>query len=309
MTAAGYAPFEVTKSPSWHGLVALDLLFNNLATGLFLVAAVAELVAPGTFAPAARLAYPVALVLLVTDLAMLVLDLGDPLRFHHMLRVFKPGSPMSFGTWSLTLFSFPLAAIVAIEAVEWLGLVPGWSVALEWVRKAAVVVALLPAFGSVAYKGVLFSTTSQPGWRDARWLGGYVVNAALLLGCAELLVVSLLGGQARAAAALRIPLATLLVLNVIPSGLLFAELRGALARIDPGGHLAILVLSAGAAFTLIPFALLLANGRRASMIAAVFLILIGALAVRSLVIRIPHAIHDREPRRPGAGRDAPDRLG
>src|SRR4051812_1265631 len=100
MTALGYAPFEPTKAPSWHGLVALELLFNNLATGLFLIAAVADLIATGTFAPAAKLAYPVAFVLLLTDLAMLVLDLGDPLRFHHMLRVFKPGSPMSFGTWS-----------------------------------------------------------------------------------------------------------------------------------------------------------------------------------------------------------------
>ena len=32
------------------------------------------------------------------DLLFLVLDLGDPLRFHYMLRVFKPSAPMSLGT-------------------------------------------------------------------------------------------------------------------------------------------------------------------------------------------------------------------
>ena len=49
---------------------------------------------------------------------MLVLDLGDPLRFHHMLRVFKPSSPMSLGTWSLAAYSLPLTLIVAIEAAQ-----------------------------------------------------------------------------------------------------------------------------------------------------------------------------------------------
>jgi hypothetical protein len=277
------------------------MLFNNMTTGLFLVAAAGDLAAAGTFGAAARAAYPIALVFLLIDLLCLVLDLGHRLRFHHMLRVFKLGSPMSFGTWSLTLFSLPLTAIVAIEAVGWLNVMPGRSVALEWARKAAVVVGLLPAFGSVAYKGVLFSTTAQPGWRDARWLGGYLVNSALMLGCAEWLALSLLGGHARAAAALRIPLAVLLVLNSIPSGLLFADLRAALPRIDPGGKLAILVLAASVGAALVSLVLLLAGGRPASMIVAVSLIVIWALAVRWLILKIPHAIHDRERGRHGAG--------
>src|SRR5882757_2071609 len=88
--APGYATGPVTKAPDWHGLVAWDLLFNNMTTGLFLVAATGELAAPAVFTPVALVAYPLALVLLLADLLCLVLDLGDPLRFHHMLRVFKP---------------------------------------------------------------------------------------------------------------------------------------------------------------------------------------------------------------------------
>ena len=133
----------------------------------------------------AKAAYPVALVFLLTDLLLLVFDLGDPLRFHHMLRVFKPSSPMSLGTWSLTVYSLPLTLIVAIEAAQVLHLLPSGSMALEWVRKSLVVFGLLPAFGSLAYKGVLFSTSSQPGWKDARWLGGCMANSALTLGCAS----------------------------------------------------------------------------------------------------------------------------
>src|SRR5262249_25786980 len=96
---SGYASRPVTKAPTWHGPVASDLLFNSLATGLFLVTAVGELAAPSAFAEVAWVAYPTALVFLLVDLLLLVADLGDPLRFHHMLRVFKPSSPMSLGTW------------------------------------------------------------------------------------------------------------------------------------------------------------------------------------------------------------------
>src|SRR5947209_1724778 len=111
----GYANGPVTKAPDWHGLVAWDLLLNNLTTGLFLVAATGELAAPATFTPVARVAYPVALVLLLADLLCLVLDLGDPWRFHHMLRVFKPSSPMSLGTWCLTIYSLPLTVAAALS--------------------------------------------------------------------------------------------------------------------------------------------------------------------------------------------------
>src|SRR5580693_1839710 len=98
----GYANMPLTKGPGWHGIIAWDALLNGMATGLFLTAAVSELAAPAVFLHVAKVAYPVALVLLLIDLGLLVLDLGDPFRFHHMLRVFKPSSPMSLGTWSLT---------------------------------------------------------------------------------------------------------------------------------------------------------------------------------------------------------------
>jgi Polysulphide reductase, NrfD len=292
----GYLSQDVTKVPGWHGLVAWDLLFNNLTTGLFLFAAVGELAAPALLGPVAKVAYPVALVLLLTDLMMLVLDLGDPLRFHHMLRVFKPSSPMSLGTWSLTVYSLPLTLIVAIEAAQELHLPPTGSVALEWVRKAAVVFCLLPAFGSVAYKGVLFSTCSQPGWKDARWLGGWMANSALLLGCAQLLALSVLTGDVRAVAALRTVAAVLVVLNLIPTGFVFLEIRETLARIysDQQIYRALVLTLVGG--TLVPVVLLLAGDGAPWRLGAVLLIVLGGYAVRSLFLKIPHASHESRSR-------------
>jgi hypothetical protein len=281
-TSAGYTAGPVTKAPAWHGLVAWDLLFNNLTTGLFLVAAAAELAAPEVFTAVSKVAYPLALALLFTDLVCLVLDLGDPLRFHHMLRVFKPTSPMSLGTWCLTVYSLPLTVAAALS------LLPDGAPALEWARKAVVVIGLLPALGSAMYKGVLLSTNAQPGWRNARWLGGYLTNSALLLGCAEMLVLAAFLGQEGAVDLLRTALLLLFALNLIPLGLLTRNLRPALSRAySPRllGRLVVLGLGAG---TPVPLILLLAGGSRLPVLAAVLLLLLGSLALRFVIIRLPH---------------------
>ncbi len=288
----GYTAQDVTKVPGWHGLVAWDLLFNNLTTGLYLFAAVGELASPMLLGPVAKAAYPVALLLLLTDLMMLVLDLGDPLRFHHMLRVFKPSSPMSLGTWSLAVYSLPLTLIVAIEAAQALSLLPPGSMTLEWVRKSAVLFGLLPAFGSLAYKGVLFSTSSQPGWKDVRWLGGWMANSALMLGSAELLAVSVMTGHARAAAALRTVAAMLLVLNLIPTGLLLLELRETLSRIYRVQQVYLAVVLTVAGGTLIPLFLLFVGDGAPWILGAVLFILAGNFTIRSLFVKIPHASHE-----------------
>jgi Polysulfide reductase len=292
----GYLNHDITKVPGWHGLVAWDLLFNNLTTGLFLFAAVGELASPGLLGPVAKAAYPIALVFLLIDLMMLVADLGDPLRFHHMLRVFKPSSPMSLGTWSLTIYSLPLTLIVAVEAAELLNLLPHGSTAPEWIRKSAVIFGLLPAFGSLAYKGVLFSTSSQPGWKDARWLGAWMANSALMLGCAELLAVSILSGHVQAAAVLRTVAAVLVVLNLIPTGFVFLEIRETLARIfsDQQIYRALSLIFVGG--TLVPVALLVAGDGAAWHLGAVLLIVLGGFAVRSLFLKIPHASHESRSR-------------
>src|SRR3984957_12795333 len=242
----GYANIPITKVPSWEGMIAWDVLLNGMATGLFMAAAVSELAAPAVFTPVAKIAYPVALVLLLVDLGLLVLDLGDPLRFHHMLRVFKPGSPMSVGTWCLTIFSLPLTAAAALS------LLAEFGIDFEWARILAVVVGLLPAFGSAAYKGVLLSTNAQPGWKDARWLGGYLTNSALLIGCAEMLALSIMMGQTNAAEILRPAVALLLALNMILAGLLLTNFRPVLALICTRAQLWTVLMLILAVGTLVP---------------------------------------------------------
>jgi hypothetical protein len=134
----------------------------------------------------------------------------------------------------------------------------------------------------------LLSTNAQPGWRDARWLGGYLTNSALLLGCAEMLVLAAFLGQERATALLRPALMLLLVLNLVPLGLMVRNLLPALSRAyTPGqlGRLAALGVGVG---SLLPVALLLAGSGRLIVLAAVLFLLLGSLAVRFVIVRLPH---------------------
>ncbi len=286
-TGSGYANMTVTKAPQWHGGIACDALLNGIATGLFMAAAISELAVPSVFTPVAKVAYPVALVLLLVDLVMLVLDLGDPFRFHHMLRTFKPGSPMSVGTWCLTIFSLPLTVAAALSLLT----IMGYD--FEWARKFAVILALPFGFGSAAYKGVLLSTNSQPGWKDARWMGGYLTNSAILLGCAALLVVSVVMGQAQAVATLRTAVIALLVINLIPQALLLENLQPTLARLFTreqrwrnGG----LAFTAG---TLIPLVLMVLGDGLVVVVGAVISLVLGSLVVRYVYVMIPHTVSSR----------------
>ncbi len=104
--------------------------------------------------------------------------------------------------------------------------------------------------------------------------------------------MSVLIGQSRAAAVLRTVAVVLLLLNLIPTGLLFLELRETLSRIyrDQQVHLALALIVVGG--TLIPLFLLLVGDGAPWILGAVLFILAGNLAIRSLFLKIPHASHE-----------------
>jgi len=288
----GYAARPATKPPNWHGLVALDLLLNNLSAGLFLVMALGELVAPSAFRPLAHVAYPLALLFLVGDLVCLVLDLGDPSRFHHMLRMWKPRSPMSLGTWVISAYAVPVTALSALSLVR-----VGWGGAgLEAAREVMLLLGLLLAVGVAVYKGVLFSTTAQRGWGDARWLGGYLINSALVLGAAALLFLATITGDPPVLSALRLAVTLLLLLNLVALGLLVADVRVALSAARGPRQLAILGALALVGGIIVPLVLMAGATPIHTGVALLFL-LMGAAVVRSEIVQLPHRLAAARPTR------------
>jgi DMSO reductase anchor subunit len=106
---------------------------------------------------------------------LLILDLGKPLRFLNMLRMFKVTSPMSVGSWLLVAVggSVPIAAIDA-----WTGLVPGG----KYARRAAALFGLPLA----TYTAALISNTAIPAWHKAHRILPFVFasGAAMSAGAA-----------------------------------------------------------------------------------------------------------------------------
>jgi formate-dependent nitrite reductase membrane component NrfD len=99
----------------------------------------------------------------------LVHDLGRPSRFVNMLRVAKLTSPMSVGTWILSLYG-PFAGAAA--ATEVVGMLParyrvGPLKLASCVDRPAGVLAALFAPPVAAYTAVLLADTATPSWHAA----------------------------------------------------------------------------------------------------------------------------------------------
>jgi formate-dependent nitrite reductase membrane component NrfD len=106
----------------------------------------------------ARRAWSVALGGLALSPALLVSDLGRPARFLNMLRLLKVTSPMSVGSWLLTVTG---GAATFAAANDLLGLFPRVS------RPAKVTAAVL-GMPVCTYTATLISNTAVPVWHEAR---------------------------------------------------------------------------------------------------------------------------------------------
>ncbi|MGY1822022.1 NrfD/PsrC family molybdoenzyme membrane anchor subunit [Geodermatophilus sp. SYSU D00079] len=104
----------------------------------------------------------------IASVGFLVHDLGRPERFLHMLRVLKPTSPLSVGTYILSPFSAAAGATAAVELL-------GWFPRLK--RFGGAVAAL---FGGplATYTGVLLANTAVPSWHAAHTQLPYLFGAS-----------------------------------------------------------------------------------------------------------------------------------
>src|SRR5260221_41148 len=98
---------------------------------------------------------------------LLIADLGRPLRFLNMLRVFKLQSAMSMGAWILVAFSGCVFLAVLCFELYVRGFTYPLLIGLLWLAEAsAAVTGLLLA----SYTGVLIGATAGPVWSENRKL-------------------------------------------------------------------------------------------------------------------------------------------
>ncbi len=144
----------VLKEPVWHTPDVPGYLFlGGLAGASSVLAAGAQLRGCPDLARGVKLGAAGAIGL---SAAALIHDLGRPARFVNMLRVFKPSSPMSVGSWLLAAYG-PAAGAAAVSAVT--GLLPG-------VGTAATAAAAALGPGICTYTAALICNTAVPAWHD-----------------------------------------------------------------------------------------------------------------------------------------------
>jgi len=144
----------VIKEPVWKEPdVPAYLFFGGLAGASSVLAAAAQLTGRRGLARAAKAA---ALGGISISTVALINDLGRPARFHHMLRVFKPSSPMSVGSWILSAYG-PAAGAAALS--DFTGILPPAGA-------AATVAAALLGPAVTTYTAVLLCDTAVPAWHE-----------------------------------------------------------------------------------------------------------------------------------------------
>ncbi len=118
--------------------------------------------------------------------AFLTAELGRPERFLHMLRVAKPTSPMSIGSWILVSHSGLTTAAAASEVT---GLLSG-------IGSAAAAASAVTGPLLAAYPGVLLADTAVPAWHTSyRELPLLFAGGALTAAAATGLVAGALTGD------------------------------------------------------------------------------------------------------------------
>jgi formate-dependent nitrite reductase membrane component NrfD len=278
------------KEHTWTWEVPVYFWLGGIGAGAHLISTLAQLLGwkDRAFFRATR--YTV-LVTMILSPILLIMDLGRPERFYNMLRIVKLRSPMSTGSWALTIFGVLSGFIAAAQAARD-GLLGRDNILVRLVKifipdRLLSVLALPVGLYVGLYSGILLSATSVPMWaRNFLLMGPTFLSSGLSTGLSAISLILHLGewGEKRTLEALR---RTERIALLIEGGLLAASL----ARMGRWGKplyskkLAPLFLG-GAILggILAPFALLAGRETRKKSLLSSVLALLGGLALRFAMI-------------------------
>ncbi|HET8524989.1 MAG TPA: NrfD/PsrC family molybdoenzyme membrane anchor subunit [Thermomicrobiales bacterium] len=280
----------------WH--VVVYFFLGGIAGASYLIAAISALVGPREDRTLVRAGRFLSLLALLPCPLLLILDLGRPERFLHMLRVVKLRSPMSIGIWTVIVFSaFSGFAAVYQAAID--GILGRNALARLICRLPARAIGgagIVPAFLMSGYTGPLLGATAVPLWaKNALLLGPLFLASALSTSASTIaLLLNRTRGSAttmqRVETVERIAMAAELGL-LASSRLRLGETAKPLEEGKPGAAMRYGVIGAG---LVAPMAIQAVNRRhrRTLVTAASLLTIAGGLALRYAVIAGGHASAD-----------------
>jgi protein NrfD len=297
-------PFVV--SPDWHWWIIFYFFLGGLSAGVYLIAALIDLVGSEEDRPLARLGYRLAFPLIGVCGILLIVDLERPDRFWHMMfqsevvhealedgdltllryaPLLKWWSPMSIGAWALGLFGACtfLSFFMTFWPVRFLG--DTWFGHLFRLGGSGM------GFFVASYTGVLLSATNQPIWSISDWIAPLFLTSAASTSISVLL---LLGRGVSSETRERLEKADLwaLSLELFFFLIFLASLGNLLPSALRTAEGIILVFGTLVIGLLIPLALHLSPGRvnSARYMTAAFAALIGGFLLRYGIVMVAPAL-------------------
>jgi formate-dependent nitrite reductase membrane component NrfD len=190
------------RAPSWEWYILGYFFLAGLSGGCYAISTLLRHLGGAGTTALWRLGFLAAFPALVLCPILLTADLGQPLRFWHMMINTTPGgvgldfkywSPMSVGVWALLLYGI-FATVSFLEMLVLEGVVRhplarrlAGLLAGSFGRGFELVGAVFGLFVA-SYTGVLLSVSNQPIWSDTWALSGLFL-ASGLSGSAALLTI------------------------------------------------------------------------------------------------------------------------
>jgi formate-dependent nitrite reductase membrane component NrfD len=224
---SGYYGIPPIKKPHWTWQVPLYLWLGGIGAGSHLIATLVRLMGNGDKALLRASRYTTLFTMILSPI-LLIWDLGRPERFLNMLRILKLRSPMSTGSWAISIFGSMSGLIATRQAAEdgLRGHTFAARAAKRFVPDRALSVITLP-FGLYvgAYTGILLIATSVPMWaRNWMLMGPTFLSSGFSNALSAMSLILNLGnwGEHRTHSALRrAEKTTLLIEAALIAGSLF----------------------------------------------------------------------------------------
>lgn len=291
-------PQHFVASPQWEWYIIWYFFLGGLAGGAYALGTLLRLVGDAQDEGAARVAFLVAFPAFAICPILLTLDLGQPMRFWHMLIDARTGapalkywSPMSVGAWVLFVFGL-FATLSFVEALVLDGrlrhpLAQRVASALSggFGRLFMIVGACLGLF-IAGYTGVLLAVSNQPIWSDTWAVGGLFLVSGLSTAAASIALFAWYRRDARGSAwKLSRADRLFLLLELILLAVFFLTLGPLAAQMLHGTWIALWALVLVG--ILVPLGLHRSAGSPVLPVLASLLVLLGSFVLRAVIVLGP----------------------
>jgi formate-dependent nitrite reductase membrane component NrfD len=191
--------------PHWSWWIIGYFFLGGIAAGAYFMATLIDLVGrEGQDEEISRIGFRIAFPLIVVCGAFLTVDLEKPERFWHMLfksevvenawetrswgelvhaPLFKYWSPMSIGSWALTIFGL-------CSFISFLGSFRSRHETTGIFHRCFQIIGCTVGFFVAAYTGALLTATNQLVWSDTPWVAPLFLASAASTGIAVMLLLA-----------------------------------------------------------------------------------------------------------------------